>query len=84
MIEFIYAFTALIITCICIGLLRFRQEKNIIYARIHLAGAIDVMCIAIIFIAGAPLVAFAYLLLTPIANHAIAHAHFKRRGWKSD
>jgi energy-converting hydrogenase B subunit C len=59
----------------CLGLLRFGESKNIIYARIHIAGVIDVACIVMMFALGYPLVGLAYLALTPISAHAIANAH---------
>ena len=58
------------------GLLRFGDRKNIVYARLHLAGIVDVACIFLAVIIGYPLIGLTYLMLTPLAAHAIANAHY--------
>lgn len=63
-----------------IGLLRFGERENIIYARMHIAGIIDHACIFVMVMLAQPftiLVALAYFLLTPVASHSIANAYFK-------
>jgi energy-converting hydrogenase B subunit C len=70
----------LLVSAASIGLLRFGEGKNIVYARVHIAGAVDIACIFLVFILGQPLVALAYLLLMPLSGHAIAHAHYLEGG----
>ena len=65
----------------CWGLWRFGDRQNIIYARLHMAGVIDVACIFLMFIVGQPLVALIYLILTPLSAHAIANARYMRGGF---
>ncbi len=64
----------------CLGLLRFGERKNIVYARLHLAGIVDVACIFLTIILGYPLIGLTYLMLTPLAAHAVANAHHKASG----
>jgi len=51
------------------------ERKNIVYARLHIAGVIDIACIMMVLWMGYPLVGLAYLVLTPLSAHAIANAH---------
>jgi energy-converting hydrogenase B subunit C len=60
----------------CLGLLRFGERRNIVYARLHLAGIVDVACIFLTVMIGYPLIGLTYLMLTPLAAHAVANAHF--------
>lgn len=63
-----------------VGLLRFGDRPNIIYARMHIAGIIDHACIFVMLILWQPaivLVALVYFLLTPVASHSIANAYFE-------
>ena len=66
---------SLMILVACLGLLRFGERKNIVYARIHIAGIVDVVCIFLTLLLGYPLIALTYLMLTPLAAHAVANAH---------
>lgn len=60
-----------------IGLLRFSDDiENIIYARIHILGIVDMACILAIIVMYEPLLGLTYLVLAPFAMHAIANAHF--------
>jgi len=61
----------------CLGLLRFGERRNIVYARLHLAGIVDVACIFLTVILGYPLIGLTYFMLTPLAAHAVANAHHK-------
>jgi energy-converting hydrogenase B subunit C len=60
------------------GLLRFGERRNIVYARIHIAGVVDVACIFLTIILGYPIIGLTYLMLVPLSGHAIAHAHYHR------
>lgn len=64
-----------------VGLLRYGDRTNIIYARMHIAGIIDHACIFVMLILGQPaivLVAVVYFLLTPVASHSIANAYYDK------
>ncbi|EHP89522.1 cation:proton antiporter [Methanotorris formicicus] len=52
------------------------DRKNILYARLHIAGVIDIACIIIMLIMNQPLLALVYLILCPFAAHAIANANY--------
>ena len=73
-----YAASAWILVA-CLGLLRFTERRNIVYARLHLAGIVDVACIFLTIILGYPLIGLTYFFLTPLAAHAIANAHYNSR-----
>ncbi len=80
MIDVAYAMASALILAASIGLLRFKERPNIVYARIHLAGVIDVACIFLTLILGYPLISLIYLALVPLSGHAIAEAHYGRGG----
>lgn len=75
-LEYVYVFGGLLVLCASLGLARFGERTNIVYARVHLAGVVDVACILLVLVMGQPLVALVYLLLMPLSAHAIANAHF--------
>ncbi|AEF95976.1 cation:proton antiporter [Methanotorris igneus] len=52
------------------------DRKNILYARLHIAGVIDIACIIIMLMMNQPLLALVYLILCPFAAHAIANANY--------
>ena len=56
-----------------------KDGKNMVYARIHIAGVIDLACILIMLVLNQPLLAFIYLVLSPFAAHAIANADYYDR-----
>ncbi|MBW9223177.1 cation:proton antiporter [Methanothermococcus sp. SCGC AD-155-E23] len=56
-----------------------KDGKNIVYARIHIAGVIDLACILIMLLLNRPLLALLYLILSPFAAHAIANADYYDR-----
>ena len=68
---------SILIIFACAGLWRFKDDlTNVLYARIHIVGIIDVTCIAILLVLGYPLVALTYFLLMPVAGHTIANARY--------
>jgi len=75
-VLFIIGGLAVIITSL--GILHFREQKNIVYARLHIAGVYDVVCITVMLAVGQPLIALTYFLLTPLATHVIANARYYR------
>lgn len=59
------------------GLLRLDDnQNNILYARIHILGVADIACIISLFALNQPLLALTYLILAPLAAHAIANAYY--------
>lgn len=59
------------------GLLRLDDnQNNILYARIHILGVADIACIISLFALAQPLIALTYLILAPLAAHAIANAYY--------
>lgn len=77
MLKTIVLFISSILVLItAIGLLRFDKGiENIIYARIHMLGLVDMACILALLVFS-PLVAITYFVLAPFAMHAIANAHY--------
>ncbi len=64
---------------VALGLFRFGQRKNIVYARLHILGIMDVVCILVIIFLGNPvaiLAALAHFFLMPFAVHSISWADF--------
>lgn len=64
-----------------LGLWRYGPRKNIVYARIHIAGIIDHACILTMLVLWQPftvLVAVVYFVLTPVAFHSIANALYDK------
>lgn len=73
----VMAVGSVLIILACIGLWRFKDElANVLFARIHIVGVVDVTCIAILLVLGYPLVALTYFLLMPVAGHTIANARY--------
>lgn len=75
---------SLFIISACIGLWRFKERENIIYARVHIAGVVDVACIMLMLFLGQPLVALTYFMLTPLSAHSIVNAKYYRTEEKQD
>ncbi len=68
---------SILIMVACVGLWRFKDDvENVLYARIHIIGVVDVSCIAILLVLDYPLVALTYFLLMPVAGHSIANARY--------
>ncbi|MFH1403593.1 MAG: cation:proton antiporter [Candidatus Altiarchaeota archaeon] len=61
-----------------VGLIRFGERRNIEYARLHIAGVVDVACIIAMASMGYYLIALSYLLLAPIVAHAVANTRYHR------
>lgn len=69
--------SALIIIIAAIGILRMDKDMpNVVYARIHILGMIDVAGIIAFIGLGQPLFALIYLFLAPLLAHALANAYF--------
>jgi len=76
---------SVLIVLACVGLWRFKDDvSNVLYARIHIVGVVDVTCIALLLILGFPLVALTYFFLMPVAGHTIANARYymKKEAWE--
>ena len=86
-LDALFAVAGVSLLVACYGLMRFGERKNIVYARLHLAGIFDVVCIFLMILLGYPLIGLTYFMLTPLAAHAIANAHFHsgaKEGRKDD
>ena len=69
--------SALLILIAVVGVLRIdRNLDNVVYARIHILGIVDVAGIIAFLALGQPLFALIYLLLAPLLAHALANAYF--------
>ncbi len=69
--------SALLILVAVVGVLRIdRNLDNVVYARIHILGIVDVAGIIAFIALGQPLFALIYLFLAPLLAHALANAYF--------
>ncbi len=69
--------SSILVLLTTIGLLRLDDNQdNILYARIHILGVADIACIISLFALAQPLLALTYLILAPLAAHAIANAYY--------
>ena len=69
--------SALLILVATVGVLRIdRNLDNVVYARIHILGIVDVAGIIAFLALGQPLFALIYLFLAPLLAHALANAYF--------
>ena len=69
--------SALLILVAVVGVLRIdRNLDNVVYARIHILGVVDVAGIIAFLALGQPLFALIYLFLAPLLAHALANAYF--------
>lgn len=69
--------SSILVILTAIGLLRLDDnQNNILYARIHILGVADIACIISLFALSQPLIALTYLILAPLAAHAIANAYY--------
>ena len=69
--------SALLILIAVVGVLRIdRNLDNVVYARIHILGIVDVAGIIAFIALGQPLFALIYLFLAPLLAHALANAYF--------
>ena len=68
---------ALLILIAVVGVLTIdRNLDNVVYARIHILGIVDVAGIIAFLALGQPLFALIYLFLAPLLAHALANAYF--------
>lgn len=75
----VFLFTGSLLFVAAFGLMRFEKIVNILYARLHIIGVVDFACIITLLFFGKPmiaLVAVLYFILTPVAVHSIAKAHY--------
>ena len=69
--------SALLILVATVGVLKIdRNLDNVVYARIHILGIVDVAGIIAFIAIGQPLFALIYLFLAPLLAHALANAYF--------
>ena len=83
MIEYIQSalliISAIFIIISAIGLVRVgKNTKNVVYARIHIAGLFDIACIIAMIAIGQYLFAGIYFILAPFIAHAVANAYWKK------
>ncbi|MGL4669275.1 MAG: cation:proton antiporter [Methanobacteriaceae archaeon] len=69
--------SSVLILIASIGILRLNNKlNNVIYARIHILGVIDIACILAFIALGQPLLAVIYFILAPFLAHAMANAFY--------
>ena len=69
--------SALLMLIAVAGVLKIdRNLDNVVYARIHILGIVDVAGIIAFIALGQPLFALIYLFLAPLLAHALANAYF--------
>ena len=74
---FLLFISALLILIAVVGVLKIdRNLDNVVYARIHILGMVDVAGIIAFIALGQPLFALIYLFLAPLLAHALANAYF--------
>ncbi|MBQ9161408.1 MAG: cation:proton antiporter [Methanobrevibacter sp.] len=83
MIEYIQSIlliiAAILMIISAIGLVSLGKDtKNIVYARIHIAGLFDIACIIAMIGIGQYLLAGIYFILAPFIAHAVANAYWKK------
>lgn len=83
MIEYVQSIlliiSAIFMVISAIGLIRVGKDtKNVVYARIHIAGLFDIACIIAMIALGQWLLAGIYFILAPFLAHAIANAYWKK------
>ena len=83
MIEYIQSIlliiAAILMIISAIGLVSLgKNTKNIVYARIHIAGLFDIACIIAMIGIGQYLLAGIYFILAPFIAHAVANAYWKK------
>ena len=82
MIEYIQSvlliISAILIIISAIGIISLGKDtKNVVYARIHIAGVFDVACILAMIALGQFVLAVIYLIIAPFTAHAIANSYYK-------
>lgn len=69
--------SAILIIIAAIGVLSIdRNMPNVVYARIHILGVIDIAGVIAFLGLGQPLFALIYLILAPLLAHAMSNAYF--------
>ncbi len=69
--------SALLIIIATVGVLKIdRNLDNVVYARIHILGIVDVAGIIAFIALGQPLFALIYIFLAPLLAHALANSYF--------
>ena len=75
--SILFFISALLILVAVVGVLRIdRNLDNVVYARIHILGIVDVAGIIAFLALGQPLFALIYLFVAPLLAHALANAYF--------
>lgn len=80
LLPYFFLLSGLALIAVGLGLFRFGQRKNIVYARLHILGIMDVVCMLVILFLGNPvaiLAAFAHFFMMPFAVHSISWADLK-------
>jgi energy-converting hydrogenase B subunit C len=76
--SFLIILSAILIIIASIGLLRTSKDlKNIVYARIHILGLVDIACIIAFIALDEILLGIIYFILMPFTAHAMSNAFFK-------
>ena len=83
MIEYVQSalliISAVLIIISAIGLVSLgKNTKNVVYARIHIAGLFDIACVIAMIAIGQYLLAGIYFILAPFIAHAVANAYWKK------
>ena len=69
--------SALLIIIATVGILRLNGDMdNIVYARIHILGVIDIAGVLAFLGLGQPFFAILYFILAPFLAHALANAYY--------
>lgn len=70
--------SAILIIIAAVGLLKLdKNQKNVVYARIHIVGIFDMACILTMIALGQYILAGIYFIIAPFAAHAMSYAYFK-------
>jgi energy-converting hydrogenase B subunit C len=68
---------AIITIIVSIGILRLdKNMNNVVYARIHILGVIDIASVIAFICLGDPILGILYFILAPFTAHAMAHGYF--------
>ena len=79
-LPYFYLLSGLALIAVGLGLFRFGQRKNIVFARLQILGVMDVVCMLVILFLGNPvaiLAALADFFMMPFAMHSISWADIK-------
>ncbi len=89
MIEYIQSvlliLSAILIIISAIGFISLgKNTKNVVYARIHIAGIFDIACVIAMIAVGQYLIAGIYFILAPFIAHAVANAYWKKEDMENN